>query len=71
MTKPVGVCGVAKSNPIILQALAPPPPNQNTHCLREQRVPILVYLTPHFPIWLPPTLDKRSPPLGISWGKEK
>lgn len=49
MTKPVGVCGVAKRNPIILQALALPP-TPNTHCLREQRVPILVYLTPHFPI---------------------
>lgn len=69
VTKPVGVCGVAKTQPIILQALAPP--HQNTHCPREQRVPILVYLTPHFPICLPLTLDKRSPPLGISWGKEK
>lgn len=30
MTKPVGVCGVAKSNPIILQALAPPPQPKHT-----------------------------------------
>lgn len=26
MTKPVGVCGVAKRNPVILQALEAPPP---------------------------------------------
>lgn len=51
MTKPVGVWGVAKRNPIILQALVPP---QNTHSLGEQSS--YLGLTPHFPIWLPQPL---------------